>query len=165
MSVETVYDPESECELAIGAQLTNAIATFTPSDAPQFQKERARVEVVCALGAGQGHMQDIDEDPSGDYRPREDAWAMQFRVMVVTQADIKSHRSVLALMRKTMAELPWTINGTATGMQNHFIGRPMVHQSSSRMFKTADGLFQTQMVYSGIISVHRDAWDKLNLTT
>lgn len=159
MSAQTVYSPELELEAAITALLTDAFTALSTNDPQQFQKGRPRVEVACQLGADRSaHLALSSFTGLGD--DVEDSWAVNVTVDVITDANITLHDSCRALARFKMAQLPSLINGVT--LLNHVVYGPVRHQNSNMLLNSADGIYKTTMQYSFDISVHADAWAKLN---
>ena len=165
MSNLDVYDPESALENAVRSILNDTLAAFTPQSDPQFQKERPRVEIQCSLGASKNnHVVDIDG--LDEYRPREDGWKIRASLVIVTPTPANGdggqlHRECRALIRRTMFELPW--NGQIPAlMPNHVIYAPVGHMGTTPTPKPENGFWLTRMDWDLTISIHKDAWAKLD---
>lgn len=163
MSVNDVYDIEGELELAVSAVLNAAGVTgLTTQDPQTFQKNRPRSEVMAILGAGKdGHMHDLSADTDVEINPVEDAWNISLRVAIITDAAIEGHTNYRSMVRYLMASIPGRINGIS--LINHVAHGPVLHQSSTPILKTDEGYFVTRSEFNLTISVHQDAWPKLNL--
>jgi hypothetical protein len=159
VSAQTVYSPEVELETAITGLLTDALLTLSTSDPQTFQKGRPRAEVVCQLGADRSAHLALS-DFTGLNDDVEDSWAVIVTVDVITDAIIAPHDSCRALARLKMAQLPSLINGTS--LFNHVAYGPIRHMSTNMLLDSAQGLYRSTMQYSFDISVHADAWAKLN---
>lgn len=159
MSAQTVYSPEVELESAITGLLTDAFNALSTADPQQFQKGRPRAEVACQLGADRSaHLALSSFTGLGD--DVEDSWAVNVTVDVITDALITVHDSCRALARSKMAQLPSLINGKA--LFNHVCYGPIRHQSTSMALSPDKGFYKSTMQYAFDISVHADAWAKLN---
>lgn len=159
MSAQTVYSPELELEKAITGLLTDALTALSTNDPQQFQKGRPRVEVMCQLGADRSAHLALSQY-TGLKDDCEDSWAVIVTVDVITDARIDVHDSCRALARFKMGQLASLVNGVT--LLNHVVYGPIRHMSTAMQLNDKDGLYKSSMQYGFDISVHADAWAKLN---
>jgi len=169
MSIAQVYDFEAAVEGGVKAALVAAgLTAYTSQDALVQQRDRPRVEVSFALGAGNNRF--VIVDTSGDalaegaeqpwlYR-RESAWDCVLTLSVITEPTMSAHTAYRCALRHAMAQVWNTINGTSP-MTRHTYQHIRDGGSTALMMDQDRGFFRTDFTFVGKVSVQADAWTAL----
>jgi len=142
---------EDAAKALFAAQAINA---FTSQDAPDFQKDRPRVEITFTPGAGQGRFIQIN----GEHR--ETAWKGQYLFRVVTDASAEVHNSFRSNVRAIVHGSLRSIAGTAP-MIRHMLQPFYMDGGTSPSYSPQDGVYESQMTFDINFSVQADAWAAL----
>lgn len=173
MSAKDLYDFEGIVEAAgkavLEAQGLNAATTL---EAPQFQKVRPRVEIRYTHGAGLNRFVAIvdgavvtPETAAGltaaqlFYARRETAWQCGLEFRLLTAADMAVHSEYRAEVRAALAQFWLLINGGV--LTRHKLELGQDKGSSGVLVAPEEGIYRTDMSFSGSISVQQDAWAAL----
>lgn len=153
--IETVWDIEGALEMAIVDLFANIITALSNQDPQKFDKDRCRVDIKVSLGTGNSKHLAMSET-TGLECDVENAWAVNLRATLVTEADMAVHGPLRARVRHTMHRLPPLLNDT--GLTNHVIYGPISHAGSSFVSEPTKGMYHTVMVFNAIVSIHEQAW-------
>lgn len=154
MSAESnIYDFSGQIEPAIKAVFTDAeVKAFTAQEAPQFQKERPRVEVVFVKGQGRGQWFRVP----GETAPRETAWQGALNLAAISSPDIATHNAFCVKIRNIMATIGQQINGNT--LPFHKIQNFFVSGGETPSYTVEDGVYRTDISYNVEVSVQNNAW-------
>jgi hypothetical protein len=152
--IRDVYDIEKAVEAAVTKLFEDRMTALSSQDAPEFQKPRGRVEVVCQKGAGTGHL--AMTELTGLECEVEDSWQMSIQLWLLTAADMQAHGESRAFVRYTAARLAPLVNGTL--LTRHEIYGPMVSAGDSPTLKPEQGIFETALNYKTLVSIRPEAW-------
>lgn len=122
-----------------------------------FQKDRPRVEIFFTPGAGQGLWRELGV--AGATTPVECAWAGQYRLEIVTAADIRVHSAFVVAVRFVMQTLQCRLNNS--GLTFHAIAPFYKDGGTSPTIKAESGSFQTTMMFEINFSIQDDAWETI----
>jgi hypothetical protein len=155
MSVENIYDFETQLETAFLAGLTAAgLTAVGPADAPTFERTRPYVAIRFACGPAKQSYHIV----SG--AKRNASWSGQLEVVLITDATATgkaSHRNYRALVRKVMADLRNTLNAD---LDYHKI-QNIVEQSTAPEYKPEDGSEMSHLLYAVDFGIDAGAWGEL----
>lgn len=136
-----------------------------------FQKQRPRIELLSRTGgAASRNYPDSDAtiQPVGGYC-HDMGRALIVGIKVITEPNILIHREYLSLVRSLMATTLRRINGDVTidnaieGQQLTIHRVPILDEAgASSQYTTQDGNFQTDLQYSGQITIEESAITNLN---
>jgi hypothetical protein len=186
-ALQSIYDFETPVETALAFAFgDNLIPCYTPSNdgivtavwiaanpelseyvlsAHTFQKARPRVELLVKTGQAQQRNYATSDSiqPIGGYA-HDQGRAVGITIKVVTAPEILEHRAYVALVRGLMATILSTINGDETqddaiaGSQLTLHRIPVLDEAgSSNAYNYDDGLFATDLNYTGQITIQEDA--------
>lgn len=156
-NIAAIYDLEQALEKAIAAVYeSNQIAAYTSQTAPELQKKRPRVEIVATIGAGQGQ---FITHPQYRGVECETAWAVAFTIRAITAAGVEVHNAFRTQARYLAHTLRGVINDGAY-MKNHYLNSCM-DSGTSPTYEPQQGDYQTDLTFTGGLSVQRNAWQLL----
>lgn len=175
--IAAVFDFERVFELAAKALLTaNNIKAFTSQmivtsgsadgdaalvaqgwDIINFQKDRPRAELIFTPGAGQ--KQPRVAVFNGNEFPVETAWKGQYKIDLITGADMRIHAAFRTMVRFVMHTQLLTINGPYLDL--HQIQSFHADNGTSPVMKPEDGVFQTTMLFEIDFGILDAAWATL----
>lgn len=174
MSVEQIYDIEGIVETA-GKKVLEALGlkAFTTRDAPDFKKDRPRIELKLTLGQGCNRFTPIYEGQvvtaaTPNMTPslvffcrRETAWYFKLQFVLLTRDNMEVHAAYRAAARNALAQFWLLING-APPLTRHCIQMDRDNGSSEIEVSPEHGLMKTEMSFDGTVSIQADAWPALN---
>jgi len=152
------YPTLYEFERLISATLAGVFndANILPKsivDAPEFQKDRPRVEVYVTPGAAMGHYI-LDAQSTR----RENGWHGALSLKAVTWPEITVHSAYVAAVRNVAATLDRLDLTTASvPLLYHEITR-VVTAGTTPHTDPAAGEYDTQLHYNFIFAILPDAW-------
>lgn len=120
-----------------------------------FQYDRPRVIIMFTPGAGQLQFRPLQIDEFREV-PVETSWSGQFKLDVVTAADIRVHRQFVTAVRWILLTQIYTLNGTV--LDKHVIQRDVKDAGSTPAMESDKGDFQTIMLFDLDFSIQDDAW-------
>lgn len=124
-------------------------------DPVSFQKKRPRVEIEARTGAAEGvHYPELDKTPVGGIC-HDQAHLFSVTLSCITEPNITAHREYVTIVRAAMATIVTDAN--ATGPLTLHAIQELNDSGSSRRYKTTDGSFQTDIIYTGRITMQEDA--------
>lgn len=129
----------------------DGISSYNMFVLPEFQRDRARVEIVFVPGQGQNIRRKID------YAFRECAWKGEYQLAVITKPDPAEHARYLALIRNFMAGAQSLINDTDM-MHYHTIQHFSHDNGTSTRIATEDGYFVTNLNFGIDFSIQGNGW-------
>lgn len=168
--IAAVYDFESVLERTLQTLFNNELITsFTCQDfgamkddgkgnqvpVIDFQKDRPRVEILFTAGAGQGQFRPLTVD--GVEVPVETSFKGQYRLDIVTAADIKIHAAYRTLIRYLLHTQLLSVNGVDP-MTLHRIHRFQMDAGTSPTYKPDEGTLRTILTFDIDFSIQDDAW-------
>lgn len=156
MSAETdIYSFETIFAQALQAVLNGRdVRSYTILDAPNFQNDRPRTEIIFVPGSGRGRWNPARADL------RETAWKGAYNLFLITDANVQAHSAYVALVRSIMHGIDTAING-AEPMTRHRLQAFFRDGGTSPSYKPEDGVYETRMIYEVDFSVQADAWAAL----
>lgn len=152
-TAQQVYDFERVFETACKAVFSAAeVKAFTTQDSPDFQRDRPRVEITFTPGAGHGRYVLI----SGVQR--ETAWAGQYRLSVITAAEITIHSVFRSQVRSIMHGIDDFINAVEP-MLRHKLQPFFRDGGTTPTMQAQEGVYRSDMIFDVNFSLQAYAWD------
>jgi len=140
-----------------GDKEQDAAAVKAGYDLIDFQKDRPRAEIMFTPGAGQGR---FVAKVIGDIEmPVETSWKGQFKIDLITAADIRIHAAFRTVVRFIMHTQLLSVNGTSLLL--HKIQTFYRDGGTSPVMKPEEGIFQTTMIFDLDFSLEDCAWNFL----
>lgn len=158
MSLIDVWDHKGELEKSLTTLFDGIVSAFSSQVPPQFQKNRPRVEFEVQIGGGK--RQWAPTELSGLETEVEHCFGVTIRALIVTEADMVTHTAFRCTVQHAMARLPALVNGVT--LINHYLSPRMFFGGAVDYIAPEKGAYRTDITYSGDISVHADAWSKIN---
>lgn len=159
MSYLDIWNIRGALEPAIQQAMGDTLTALTTQDAQQFQKARARVEIMFIWGGSKDkHLAPADRTKLAD--DVEDAWSGTVRLQIITEADKDIHASYEAFCRYVMHTLPSRINEKV--LTYHKVYGPIQHLGTGLTMKSNEGVYMTEINFGLVVSIHASAWAQLN---
>jgi len=190
-TLQSIYDFETPVEKAFAIAFgANEISIYTPSNdgfatdewalenpqlatrvlsALEIQKQRPRIELVAVTGNAmmRNYPAATSFQPIGGYA-HDMGRQLSVMIKVVSNLGILEHREFVAQVRGQMATILRTINGDETqddaidGQQLTLHRIPQLEEAgASSTYKAEDGVFNTDLSYTGQITIQQSAIESL----
>jgi len=127
-----------------------------------FQRDRPRIEIMFTPGAGREQFRPLRISEVREI-PVETSWSGQYKLDVITLADIRVHREFVTAVRFILHTQLYTLN--ADYLPRHRIQVDYKDAGSSPAMECDKGSFQTIMLFDLDFSIQDDAWPVLNPDT
>lgn len=159
-AITEIYDFYTPLENAVAQVLTaGGLNTYTPITAPEFQKDRPRVEAEIEPASGLGRLLPATNRVNASGYLREQAYSATLNLTVITAADIAIHRAFLAQVQYQADTLAHDVRVSGAS-PNHILNRVQA-TGGSVDYTPQDGAFISKLTFEIEFSIKPAAWAAL----